>query len=830
MSTGYPLTAEQFDCGTDMCGVCDPQLDITSQEICVGVIGAHAEKSGQVGGDSDSHLYGHQTLVPKLNKVFVTGTQIPDMEGLNISQCTAEGDTTEEKKGFITGTGNCESFKRRMQCVDTKGNMGFLSTLGKCIYPYDRSKPDCYDAASLTMNHGHSPQELGFDSPHNNDMRAATEQLWLDFSTAPDVGADYTSDKYVDFPLRALHKVWGSGGDKNYNYGVSAQNVYILNGSETVFFQDKTGKRYSGSQKVLYMEAHGENYTGPVPGLYTCRVGKSIDAGAAEGMILKPPPARLSAESSGTFKCIAKDPKPPKPKKDKLPPEQQNAWYKWSRDSPVCPDSLRVFKSFDKEKSSDNVGAPRVGGVAITSKMYGPGVYNFLCYVPKTTDTKKKGRGYVFAIWPFHYSEFYSDAARLAYPRPTKSTGFDSDISQYRDKRKFPCYNLQDTGDAQSDCPPSYAECDGVKGCKPAQAELYPPNNTGNPPAQDMFSSPNYEYDIEIPANSPAFASQWNEKLGWDTMNVNTWMNDINNYDENTGAYYSQVQASKTDGSDFVSKEPEESTTKDYHWYTIDWHVEYEADGSINQDKTYIAVYFDDPFIPDGDNFKNTETPIQRDCKFLKDSDGNEYSFPSKPSGAPVHATRRFVSAVAARLTIGPWFGWWGYGRNDSPGYQNNTPDFEVAKIRVAHANITPQIKLRDKSKTTPTAGCPAPFGTGKYVADCIDLPQTYDQGLTEYNGGKLHCDFVPMHSAYFPPIPTIPKKDVTPSNNTPKPSPTSPKSYIPWIIFGIVFVVLVLAAVMLYKIKFSAKKPSINVSIVKGGGAPQVTVPMKRM
>ena len=105
--------------------------------------------------------------------------------------------------------------------------------------------------------------------------------------------------------------------------------------------------------------------------------------------------------------------------------------------------------------------------------MYGP--------VPKTADKDTDGRGYVFAMWPFHYSEIYTSASG-----PT---------SQYRDPSTFPCFKQTDGGDGKP--PPC-------------------PANTG-----DMMSVPNYEYDIEIPANSPQFATnhdQWKKHLTWSTM------------------------------------------------------------------------------------------------------------------------------------------------------------------------------------------------------------------------------------------------------------------------------------------------------------------------
>lgn len=166
------------------------------------------------------------------------------------------------------------------------------------------------------------------------------------------------------------------------------------------------------------MEAHGENYKGPVPGLFTCPIGHNYTTSKLEGYTLQPPVSRPGAGDGTNLNCKKRIVKPTGSA------ATEEDWENYNHHAPVCPDALRVYKTYD-EDIKKRIGAPRVGGVVITSKTYGPGVYNALCYIPKTADKEKDGRGYVFAMWPFHYSEFYSDAARKSWPRPTKTSGFE---------------------------------------------------------------------------------------------------------------------------------------------------------------------------------------------------------------------------------------------------------------------------------------------------------------------------------------------------------------------------------------------------------------------
>ena len=447
------------------------------------------------------------------------------------------------------------------------------------------------------------------------------------------------------FPIQALHKIWGSGPETTpFNRGVNARNVYIAP-TETVQYtlNNQQGKL---QQKVIIMEAHGDNYNGDVPGL-------------------KKAPKKTGG---------------PKPAKNSLP---------------VCP----VWEELSPTTANYN---KRVGGVACTRDQYGPGVYNILAYVPKTTDKAKDGRGYVFAIWPYNYAEIYNPEA-----------------PQYM---KAPCTGM----------------CDGVVKTPPACP------NTESCGGLDTFTVINHEIDIEIPCNSPQLAKDWKTNCTWDTMNCNTWLTDTGNYDERTGGYYTQVAVKKLGGGTFISDAPETDSNKDYHWYTLDWNV-----NNTDPTKNYVAFYFDDPFDPTGKT------------KF------NGASLPTTPSGQPLHKTTRFVPTRAGRLNFGPWMAWWGYG-----GTTGGKPNFDTAKVRLAHLSIIPS-------------------GQG------FSFPQSYDQPGAE-------CDFVDLYSKGTAPTP--------PGPPTPSPTPSGSAAGHQnllwlWILLGVLGAIGIGVLLFLYFKKSKRKK-----------------------
>ena len=400
--------------------------------------------------------------------------------------------------------------------------------------------------------------------------------------------------------------------------------------------------KYNTSTPVIWMEAHGDKYNGGVMGLVR------------------------------------------EPKTACLPKDTCNAG----------PPQCTTYKPANDGK--------RVGGVACTRDQYGPGVYNVLAYVPETSDETK--RGYVFAIWPFHYEEIYTGTNDVNTNAASQARG---DLSKLASNPIFPCYNQADTD------PQPSVKC------------LTPSIATG-----DIFSAINHEIDIEIPNNTPSVA--WKEHMTWDTMNVNTWVNDINNYDADTGAYYTQVAVtSSAPSTSFIS------TDKNYHWYTIDWYVD-------NKDHTnnYVKVYFDSPFDPTG------QTKM------------NNVALPKAPTKPPVHATQRFIPTRAGRLNIGPWMAHWGYG-----GMEGKSPNFDTVTCKMAHLSIIP-------------------YQTG------FDFPQTYDQVFQD--GTQVKCDFKNIvatgNNPHPGPSPPPPPPYVPPHPNpNPNPNPHSGTSPNIALIVGIV-------------------------------------------
>ena len=473
---------------------------------------------------------------------------------------------------------------------------------------------------------------------------------------------EFNKRKSSNFAIQSLHKIWGDGNASTpYNRGVSNRNCYMEQPQTVQYPDPQSGNPLNIVQSVFTMEVHGDKYTGSVKGL----------------------------KKSGKVKN-----------------SKEGIEY------PSCPKWVELDDS-PKNKT-------RVGGCGCTRDNFGPGVYNILCYVPKTTDTETNGRGYVFAVWPFHYEEIYRNAgypSQLRCPDFIKSQSKLSAFSNGCPKNNdFPCYNECDTprGGGSKPCP-------STDGCA-----------SGGDKA-DLFSIVCHEIDLEIPCNSPQF--DWKKEMTWSSMNLNTWVNDIYNYQFDTGAYYSQ-NAIKNSSRSFISNEPEESTNKDYNWYTLNWY----NDPSGDVEKHHVEVYFNSPFDPTG------KTTI------------NGKSLPTEPRSSPLFKTSRFIPTRSGRLNFGGWFGWWGYdGQNDGK------PNFNASKIRMAHLSIIPQSSL---------------ISNNKYTGP--EFPQNYDQEPSS-------CDFMDLykldpkptvlpHPTPVLPHPTPAFPHPTPALPHPKPTPVLPK------------------------------------------------------
>ena len=614
------------------------------------------------------------------------------------------------------------TISQRLQMTDlnrcaTRGALGFSDANGHCVL-------------------GKGPN----GALDNNRKRGKTSSLVLnDMSGNPRT-----------HPLQAMHKVWGGGAAYpcENNNGVSKELLYVPRSPEWVNMPG--GSRVK--QRVIYMEMHGDLYRGDVPG-----VAKSRNSHAGDW----PSCAKVSLSEA---------------------------------------DGRTITR--------------RVGSIAATRDQYGPGTYNALCYIPKTekvvieeddprlTEAQKEagwgserktagvddGRGYCFALWTYHAAEVYQ--------KMNDKTVSKHQDPQFRKYADFPCYGQCDGGanDGMT-CPNPGRSGFGVG---ESNCGMYH-SNIGNYMVEDTFSSITHEIDIEYPHNSPG--ADWKESMTWDTINCNTWVSDINNYDKDTGSHYTQIAVKKDpapvvvkneevlarkvfpegfDGStlvlsksgwgvaptvgpeyviaagrqsddmgvaaltsedpanytfsvkgldlesgfctpapgtaiwvkiqktteipepDYVSKEPESSTQKDYTWHTIDWYVDPGGDVS----KNYVAFYFNSPFDPTG---------------VTRGPDG--VLLPKAPARKAEHITRRFVPTRSSRYNIGPWLAWWGFRDNDK--WKHLTPLFDTAICRMAHLSIIPQPGF-----------------------DPVDFPQNYDQEGVE-------CDFQDM--AENPPDPVDP-------------------------------------------------------------------------
>ncbi len=640
---------------------------------------------------------------------------------------------------------------------------------------------------------------------------------------------------YIDpprFPIVALHKVWGSGTDPNgcakrgcdvkdnplNNRGVNGKNVYISKEEESIRFidpSDKT-KRNTGTttQRVLVMEAHGDLYPGDIGGLKKgpdnsdARANSCVIRGTSSNPNINGRPSFTTSftdcgDSSSHSLCAG---------------EGSNTDAGCRVDLPKCPNWVELTPE-------DGEGwNKRVGGCGATRDSYGPGVYNLLCYLPGTeneNDTLGKAisrrlgraamRGYVFAIWPFHYEEIYARAPNKkvdpsASPDKKKQQGVKTP-GQYRTQRNFPCFNSCDgpeyceskmmpyqftymTKDGKPvtgtfPCPQagtaSWYDCgsdkDCIKGSQDAgdfinMTDWWGDNlQTADPKTSaegtnrqscasaltaattgpgcnqklaekqeyDSFSVINHEIDIEIPTNAPGL--DWDVDMTWDTMNANLWMNDINNYDADTGAYYS-LAANRADNPDkqgaaFLSETPDDNnatTTKDYHWFTIDWYVDDD-----NPENNYVAFYYDDPFDPDAD--EEDGQPVS-----IHSVENGVIRFPKAPTGKKlsetngrfglVHNTQRFVPTRGGRLNFGPWMAWWGYGGN-----KGHTPAFNTAKVRLAHMSIIPYLKHPPNSPSTGDCTRESCIPAG------YSFPQSFDQASPDDPDDGVLCDFVNLYS-----------------------------------------------------------------------------------
>jgi len=341
----------------------------------------------------------------------------------------------------------------------------------------------------------------------------------------------------------------------------------------------------------------------------------------------------------------------------------------------------------------------RVGGVFATENMYGPGKFTVLANLPPTIpesttspllqkgfpavdpktgnypapEGKPGGRGYVFAMWTFSYTEAYGVADPTATDSPT-TMAYASTCA---------------AGSGPDECgqPSGTFSVESTAGGLIANSKKTFSDIPGavlGTSSNGFFTTPNHEIDIEIPANSSGFqGDDMMDKLGWDTANFNTWMNDNNTYDVGALTLYQQAQAQAPKGKFFCAVGPEDDQDT-YHEYSFVWYVDPSTVASAEVgkdyvDNSYVAFYLD---------------------------------------GVEVYKCKRFVPRRSGRVLIGLWPAWWGSNYNPM--------DFNQAYCKIARMEFVPQGDYSEK-----------PFVGGALVTNGA---QMYDQ-IIPSTGQEILCD-----------------------------------------------------------------------------------------
>ena len=383
----------------------------------------------------------------------------------------------------------------------------------------------------------------------------------------------------------------------------------------------------------------------------------------------------------------------------------------------------------------------RVGGCFTSEDMYGPGTFSVLVNLPPTlvspTDfiAESKypvpdatglrygadatpapgmagGRGYVFSMWTFSYSEAYlppipvaSDGTKIvltgsfdaaAQPQTDVPTRVDTSSTQYVDPK---------TGEMSAN----------GKFAVPAI-----PGITSGDLNDGYYTIHNAEIDIEIPSNTGQVADVGaaNQKQfsGLNTANFNTWVTDQDNdtYKAGTPTLYQQAQATAPDGQFFASVGPDDDEST-YHEFSFVWYVD-----------------------PKEESMSPQPLPTTRSSSyvaFLRD-------------GVEIFKCHRFVPRRSGRVVIGMWPAWWGSIRTPMA--------FSQVYAKIARLEFTPQCDY---------SGTPFPGG-GALVTNA---PQLYDEVLPMPDGSfsEIKCGFntpikTPGAATYPPGTPFCPRVSST--------------------------------------------------------------------
>lgn len=288
----------------------------------------------------------------------------------------------------------------------------------------------------------------------------------------------------------------------------------------------------------------------------------------------------------------------------------------------------------------------RVGGCFATRDMYGPGKFSVMVNLPPTAPVPGRpgaaanavagypmvhpytgqypvtaadggvpgGRGYVFSMWSFAYTEAY--AAKTGLISPFSATdGLDKRTNQ-------PLMN------------PVTVEL--ASGSGMSNGSVVRPAVPGIIQGSDddgWFVVHNHEIDIEIPANSAqAQGPKMTDTLGLDTANFNTWLSDADNYAADSPALYQQVQARAPKGQFFASVGPDDDNST-FHEFSFVWYVDPKEEFDYNAANGAVGSVKD--------------TTCNSYVAFYRD-------------GEEIFKCHRFVPRRSGRVLIGLWPAWWG--------------------------------------------------------------------------------------------------------------------------------------------------------------------------
>lgn len=425
------------------------------------------------------------------------------------------------------------------------------------------------------------------------------------------------------------------------------------------------------------------------------------------------------------------------------------------RDATKNSNATGKIRGYDRNKKPAwlDVGA-RTGACIVTRDLYGPGYYEATIWLPKTLN--ENGRGYVFAMWMFQYTEAYSEDGETE----TFPYGFLPTCNNCAQKggKDIPCWSEGDNS-ASAWCPliggtcapwPTIGEVEGVGGVyaksRPAQCDstimgekccdptvkatfggkgcAYCDGTTDkdqSPRDGDVVTTWGHEIDIEIPSNTGVGQKAGGgNKNGWDTFNCNPWWGDMEEWETKYTAvpYTSEVTQSK-EGTDF--------TSSDGNWHTIGFEW---VTPNMNKGPGILTWYYD---------------------------------------SVPIHRTTRFVPNRVGRLVLGPWPASWG------------APD----GIWMPFENIT--VLLADLTIL--------PYTDETYAGGASAWPQSQDQAGLILSKGKpiIGCDFKEFTEI-----------DRSANQSDKRLGPNTPKGYLSpnyliWIILGIVLLLIIAAAIGYY-------------------------------